>query len=83
MVFKKSRIASITAIDRYSLTLMMMGMHRLSELVRYDPKGLSFHLTGNANWLLTEFIELAPSQFIDEIACEITGLEFRMPGVRS
>jgi hypothetical protein len=81
--YAKRRIASIPAIDRYGLTLMMMGMHRLSELARYDPKGLSAHLSGAANWLLTEFIELAPSQFIDEIACEITGLEFRMPGVRS
>lgn len=81
--YLKRRIASIPAIDRYGLTLMMMGMHRLSELARYDPKGLSAHLSGKSNWLLTEFIELSPSQFIDEIACEITGLEFRMPGVRT
>ncbi|MBU0737366.1 MAG: YaaC family protein [Alphaproteobacteria bacterium] len=80
--YLKRRIASIPAINRYGLTLMMMGMHRLSELARYDPKGLSAHLAGKSNWLLTEFIELSPSQFIDEIACEITGLEFRMPGVR-
>lgn len=81
--YLKRRITSIPAIDRYGLTLMMMGMHRLSELARYDPKGLSAHLAGKSNWLLTEFIELSPSQFIDEIACEITGLEFRMPGVRA
>lgn len=81
--YLKRRIASIPSIQRYGLTLMMMGMHRLSELARYDPKGLSAHLSGGANWMLTEFIELAPSQFIDEIACEITGLEFRMPGVRN
>ncbi|RXD03759.1 hypothetical protein EQZ23_15730 [Sphingomonas sp. UV9] len=81
--YLKRRISSINSIDRYGLTLMLLGMHRLSELARYDPKGLSLHLSGSANWLLTEFIELAPSQFIDEMACEITGLEFRMPGVRS
>ena len=81
--YLKRRISSIPSINRYGLTLMLMGMHRLSELARYDPKGLSAHLSGSANWLLTEFIELAPSQFIDEMACEITGLEFRMPGVRS
>lgn len=81
--YLKRRIASIPAINRYGLTLMMMAMHRLSELARYDPRGLSAHLAGASNWLLTEFIELAPSQFIDEIACEITGLEFRMPGVRA
>ncbi|TBD81035.1 YaaC family protein [Rhizobium ruizarguesonis] len=80
--YLKRRIAAIPSINRYGLTLMMMGMHRLSELARYDPKGLSAHLSGKSNWLLTEFIELSPSQFIDEIACEITGLEFRMPGVR-
>jgi hypothetical protein len=81
--YLKRRIKAIPAINRYGLTLMIMGMHRLSELARYDPKGLSAHLSGNSNWLLTEFIELSPSQFIDEIACEITGLEFRMPGVRA
>lgn len=80
--YLKRRISSIPAINRYGLTLMMMGMHRLSELARYDPKGLSAHLSGPSNWILTDFIELAPSQFIDEIACELTGLEFRLPGVR-
>jgi hypothetical protein len=81
--YLKRRIAGIPAIDRYGVTLMMTAMHRLSELARYDPKGLSAHLSGSSNWLLTEFIELAPAQFIDEIACEITGLEFRVPGVRA
>ncbi|CAO4176042.1 YaaC family protein [Methylorubrum populi] len=80
--YMKRRIAGIPTIDRYGLTLAITAMHRLSELARYDPKGLSAHISGPANWLLTEFIELSPSQFIDEIACEMTGLEFRMPGVR-
>lgn len=79
----KRNIAGINTIDRYGITLIMMAMHRLSELARYDPKGLSAHLSGPSNWLLTDFIELAPGQFIDELACEITGLEFRMPGVRA
>jgi hypothetical protein len=37
---------------------------------------------GKENWLLTEFIELAPMQFIDELVCEMTSLEFGTPGIR-
>ena len=29
-------------------------------------------LEGKANWLLSEFIQLAPAQFIDELVCEMT-----------
>jgi hypothetical protein len=64
------------------MTIIMAIMHRLSELSRYDPKGLLKYLGGKENWLLAEFIELAADQFIDELACEMTSLEFRMPGVR-
>ncbi len=60
--------------------MIMAIMHRLSELSKYDPKGLSIYLDSQANWLLTEFIQLAPSQFINEIICEMTSLEFSMPG---
>lgn len=80
--YLKRRIAGTPSIQRYGVTLMMAAMHRLSELARYDPKGLSKHLSGSSNWLLTEFIELSPAQFIADIACEITGLEFRLAGVR-
>jgi hypothetical protein len=80
--YLKRRVASIRIVERYELTLIMAAMHRLSELARYDPKGLVKHLEGPNSWLLTEFIELAPAQFMRLIACEITGLEFRMPGVR-
>lgn len=80
--YLKRRVSSYTVINRYGLTLMMMAMHRLSELARYDPKGLSRHLNGRENWLLNEFLSLSPAQFIDEISSEITGLEFRIPGVR-
>lgn len=80
--YLKRKVAGITIINRYELTLIMAAMHRLSELARYDPKGLAKHLEGPSSWLLTEFIELSPSQFMRLIACEITGLEFRMPGVR-
>src|SRR5262249_17640038 len=69
-------------LNRYTLTLIMAAMHRLSELSRYDPAGLSRYLEGKENWLLTEFIELAPIQFIDELVCEMTSLEFGSPGIR-
>jgi hypothetical protein len=69
-------------INRFNLTIIIAVMHRLSELSRYDPKGLAGHLNGQANWLLTEFVQLAPAQFIDELVCEMTSLEIRLPGVR-
>lgn len=80
--YVKRRIAGSTYLRRYSLTLIMAAMHRLSELARYDPQGLMTYLEGKENWLLTEFIELAPMQFIDELVCEMTSLEFGIPGIR-
>lgn len=78
----KRDIGGARRIARYTLTLIMAAMHRLSELSRYDPRGLMSYLEGKENWLLTEFIELAPSQFIDELVCEMTSLEFGIPGIR-
>lgn len=80
--YLKRLITGTSKIDRSNLVLTFAAMHRLSELSRYDPAGLSQYLSSKANWLLSEFIRLSPYQFIDEIACEITGLEMRMPGVR-
>lgn len=68
---------------RHSLSIMFAAMHRLSELARYDPKGLERHLNGRANWLLYEFVEHASVQFIDQISSEITGLQFWRPGIRT
>jgi len=78
----KRQMAGATSLRRYTLTLIMAAMHRLSELSRYDPAGLMRYLEGKENWLLTEFIELAPAQFIDELVCEMTSLEFGSPGIR-
>ena len=78
----KRDVAGAKNLRRYTLTLIMAAMHRLSELSRYDPKGLMKYLDGKENWLLTEFIELAPTQFIDELVCEMTSLEFGPRGVR-
>ena len=80
--YLKRKIAKTQRIERYGLTLIMAAMHRLSELSRYDPEGLMSYLEGRENWLLTEFIELAPAQFIDELVCEMTSLEFALPGIR-
>jgi hypothetical protein len=67
-------------ISRHTMPLMFAGMHRLSELSRYDPITLSKHLTSQQNWLLSEFIKKATDQFVDEISSEITGEEFMTPG---
>lgn len=67
---------------RHTLVLMFAAMHRLSELSRYDPNGLDRHLSGQANWLLTEFIHGSMDQFIDQISSEITGCQFWPPKVR-
>jgi hypothetical protein len=78
----KRQMAGGTSIRRYGLTLIIAAMHRLSELSRYDPAGLRRYLEGKENWLLNEFIELAPMQFLDELVCEMTSLEFGFPGIR-
>ena len=57
-------------------------MHRLSEICRYQPLQLKSLLEGQKNWLLSEFIQMSPIQFIDEIASEMTGYQFLVPNVR-
>lgn len=69
-------------IDRSSLTITFAAMHKLSELARYSPTTLAQHFDSEHNWLLSEFINTALYQFIDEISSEITGQEFMIPGVR-
>ena len=63
--------------------LVLTAMHRLSELCRYDPKRLARHLDAQHNWLIAEFLNLAPINFIDNISCEITGRNIMDPGYRS
>ncbi len=57
-------------------------MHRLSELARYQPLCLVGHFNLPQNWLLTEFLQGAPMEFIDLISCEITNQNFMKPAVR-
>lgn len=67
-------------IQRSPLTLAYGAMHRLSEIARYEPLLLAKHFERQHNWLLSEFLATAPYQFCDQIAVEITGQDFMMPG---
>jgi len=69
-------------INRMPITLSLAAMHRLSEICRYKPSQLTSYLDGQKNWLLSEFISMAPSQFLDEIASEMTGHQIMIPNVR-
>jgi YaaC-like Protein len=65
--------------DKSSMPLMFAAMHKLSELSRYDPLRLNEHLESRHNWLVAEFLSVAPSQFVHGVASEITGREFLRP----
>jgi YaaC-like Protein len=69
-------------LKRQVPTLVLAAMHRLSEICRYQPLQLQSLLQGRKNWLISEFIEMSPSQYLDEIASEITGFQFLVPNVR-
>jgi len=64
------------------LTLTFAAMHRLSELCRYEPDRLLKHFNTQHNWLLCEFLNLAIPNFIDQIACDITGQDIMKSGYR-
>jgi hypothetical protein len=70
-------------IARRSITLTLVAMHRLSEICRYRPSELLSFLNGQKNWLLSEFVAMSPGQYLDEIACEMTGHQLMAPNVRS
>jgi hypothetical protein len=76
----KRRSGPAGYIERCSLTIAFAAMHKLSELARYSPDLLARHFEGRYNWLLSEFISVAPTQFIDGISSEMTGHEFMPPG---
>lgn len=58
-------------------------MHKLSELTRYNPSLLEKVFDSQMGWIINEFLENAPFQFIDKISSEITGQEIMIPAVRS
>jgi len=70
-------------IERSSLTLQFAAMHRLSEMVRYEPMILTKPFRGKHNWLLSEFVTKSLNQYVDEISAEITGAQIMIPGIRS
>jgi hypothetical protein len=75
----QKKLKTVTSIAKSQLPLVFVAMHKLSELSRYDPITLARHLDLQHNWILTEFLQVAPAQFINHIACEITGKEFVKP----
>ncbi|BBM88475.1 hypothetical protein COTS27_00155 [Spirochaetota bacterium] len=79
---KQNKVNNTPIIKRYNITIIMLIMHRLSELARYEPGILAEYLDSRANWLLREFIQFSPHQFIDELTCEMTSLELAVPGIR-
>ncbi|WP_323032363.1 YaaC family protein [Paracoccus sp. (in: a-proteobacteria)] len=79
--YLKRRHSNLVSVDRHTPTLIFAAMHRLSELSRYDPIRLSRILDTQRNWILAEFVKSSPTQFLDEIACEITGQEIYAPGI--
>jgi hypothetical protein len=70
-------------IERSSLTLTFMALHRLSELARYNPDALMKHLESRYNWLLSQFIARGLEQYLDELAAEMTGHDFMAPSYSS
>ncbi len=79
----RSNVAGANTILRMPVTMTLAAMHRLSELCRYKPVELSSFLGGQKNWLISEFIQQSPDQFIDEIASELTGHQIMVPNVRA
>jgi hypothetical protein len=77
--YLKKSVAGHDKLVNSQIVLMYAAMHRLSELSRYDPIAFSGHFNVSHNWLLSEFIRMAPGQFIYGIASEITGMEFIRP----
>lgn len=81
--YLKTPAAGPSRLKRQLPTLILAAMHRLSEICRYQPLQLEKLLAGQKNWLLSEFIQMAAIQFIDEISSEMTGYQFLVPNVRA
>jgi hypothetical protein len=74
--YLRKQIADRRVIVAPDIALSFAAMHRLSELSRYVPDRLGAHMEARHNWILTEFLRMAPAQFIYGIASEVTGREF-------
>jgi hypothetical protein len=80
--YAKAVTAGPARLARRTPTLVLAAMHCLSELCRYFPLDMTKLLSGDRNWIVSEFIAMASAQFIDEIASELTGHQFLIPSVR-
>ena len=80
--YAKLNVPGPKKLSRFSLTLTLAAMHRLSEICRYRPLELAKFVSGRENWLLSEFVQSASRQFLDRIASEVTGYQFLLPNVR-
>jgi hypothetical protein len=80
--YAKLNVPGPKKLLRFPLTLTLAAMHRLSEICRYRPLELAKFARGRENWLLSEFVQSAPRQFLDGIASELTGHQFLLPNVR-
>ena len=80
--YVKAVVTGPRRLQRSPLTSTLLAMHRLSEICRYRPIELASFMAGQKNWLLTEFIRMSALQFVDELAAELTGLQFMTPNVR-
>lgn len=79
---KKEDTEKIENLKLHPLVILFAIFHCLSEFARYNPLKLRNMLDpteNNESWLLNELIEGAGFQFIDLIASEITGKEFKIP----
>jgi hypothetical protein len=81
--YLKQAPKTVLRVENSPLVLSIAAMHRLSELARYSPDIFAKHFDSKHNWLLSDFIKLAPTQVIDELATEITGSELLRPGIDS
>lgn len=77
--YLRKDLACLKGLERSQLTLMFAAMHRLGDLARYNPLALKRHLECQHNWLLSEYLRVAPAQFISHVASEITGQQFAVP----
>lgn len=66
-----------------SLAIIFALNHRFSELSRYSPFLLEKYLESKHGWLISEFLNSCLDNFIDEISCEIAGVEIMLPRIRS
>ncbi len=80
--YAKGRVTGPKILNRFPTTLTLTAMHRLSELCRYKPIELNAFLGSQKNWLISEFVQQSPNQFLDEMASEITGYQFLQPNIR-